>query len=250
MENQIRREKYPNSKLVNVSFEIRFFPLLEIDLNIVQFQAKIRESLPNYRIEKAFASTYDLGKVQEMTVHIFDSEVQELSLRITNSNFIFQTKKYETFEIFKKKIEEYTNKFFSQFKSIKEIIFIGLRYTNDFEFKGENFNLNKFIEYFNLGLDSAKIISNNINNFRLEQTYQIEDSKFKLFSGLQTDTKYNKIFFTIDLDSNMSNKKIDIDKLGNWLNIHHKNIKKEFESIITEKLRDEILRKSEVSNGE
>ena len=35
------REIYPNSKLNTVSFEIRFYPLLEIDLDIHNFQKEI-----------------------------------------------------------------------------------------------------------------------------------------------------------------------------------------------------------------
>ena len=78
METQKEREIYPNSKLSSVSFEMRYYPLLQIDIDIVKFQTEVRELLPDYNIEKAFKTT-KRGGIQEQNIHTFTSQTHFVS---------------------------------------------------------------------------------------------------------------------------------------------------------------------------
>jgi len=241
MSEEIDREVYPNSKLTNVSFEMRFYPLLEIDTMISSFQKEIRVDLPDFRVEPV--AIQDLKGIQEKQKYTFKSEGGEITLNITNYNLSIQHHQYSKYENFKELIEKIINKFTAQFKSIKELLFVGLRYTNDFEFDIDKVDLNTIVSYFNSGLDSNRIIEKQIEDYRIEQRYKINDGNFRLFIGFKTNTITNSRLFTIDMDSNFPNTNIKVEILGEKLDELHRTIKTEFITIITDKLKDEILRK-------
>lgn len=241
MSEDIDREEYPNSKLTNVSFEMRFYPLLEIDTLISSFQKEIRENLPDFRKGKIMIK--DSKGIQEKKQYIFRSEAGEITLNITNYNLSIQHHRYSNYEDFKELIENIVEKFTGKFESLKELQFIGLRYTNDFEFDIDKVDLNTIVSYFNSGLDSNRIIEKQIEEYRIEQKYKINDGNFKLFIGFKTEIITNSRFFTIDLDSTFPDTHIKLESLSGKLDEMHRNIKTEFITIITEKLKNEVLRK-------
>jgi len=245
------RDIYLNSKLSRVSFEIRFYPLLEIDTEIVKFQKEVRDELPIYTIEKALKQDTITGLLNEQNIHRLRTEEGELTISITTTNFSIQAKKYEKFESYREMIKNFTDKFFDKFQDIQQLGFLGLRYMNNFEFKIEgSINLNTAIEYFNFGIDAQEILERNIENFQVQQRYNIQDAIFKKFIGLRKDEKFNFYDVKIDLDSNYPNAKIPKDELRPNLNKLHKNIKEVFRNAITEKLKTDVLNKSESQNGE
>ncbi len=244
------RDIYLNSKLSRVSFEIRYFPLLEIDTDIVIFQKEVRDELPIYTAEKAVKQDPITGLFNEQKIHRFRKEDEELTIIITTTSFSIQVKKYKKFETYREMIKNFTDKFFKKFQGIEKLEFLGLRYINNFEFKIEgSINLTSAMEYFNFGIDSQDILERNIENFQVQQRYIIRDAIFKKFIGLRKDEKFNFYDVRIDLDSNYPNAKIHKVELRSNLNKLHKNIKEVFKTVITEKLKTDVLNKSESQNG-
>ncbi len=243
MSEDIDREEYPNSKLTNVSFEMRFYPLLEIDTMMSSFQKEIRKDLPDFRVGQVVIQ--DLKGIQEKKQYTFKSEGGDIALNITNYNLSIQHRQYSNYESFKEFIEKIVKKFTTKFESLKELQFIGLRYTNNFEFDTDKVDLNKIVSYFNSGLDANRIIEKQIEEYRIEQRYKINNGIFRLFIGFKTDTITNSRLFTIDMDSNFTNTHIKFEILGEKLNELHRNIKTEFITIITDKLKNEVLKKED-----
>ncbi len=244
------RELYPNSKLTNVSFEIRFYPLLEIDLEIVQFQKEIREEFPIYKIDKKLKRDNVTKLLEEQNVHSFKSEKGDISLNITINNLSLQNKNYQRFESFREKVLKYTNIFLSKFDSIKQLGFLGLRYINDYELNTEDFNLEDVVNFFNTGLDKKEILKKKIEDFQLSQRYYIDKSRLKRFFGLNKDTNYKLYAIRLDIDSNFPDIKMPIQEWEENLNLLHKTLKNSFENTITEEFKNKILRKGEDLNGE
>jgi len=244
------REIYPNSKLINVSFEIRFYPLLEIDLEIVQFQKKIREELPIYKIDKTLKRDNDTKLLVEQNVHSFKSEEGNISLNITTNNLSLQNKNYPRFESFRERVLKYTNIFLSKFDSIKQLGFLGLRYINEYELSTDDFKLEDVVEFFNTGLDRKEILKKKIEDFQLSQIYYIDKSRQKRFFGLTKDTKYKLYAIRLDIDSNFTDIKMPIQEWEENLNLLHKNLKISFQNSITEEFKKKFLRKREDLNGE
>ena len=91
MIKQEEKEIFPNSKLTTVSFELRYYPLLEIDATIQNFQKVIRDILPNYRDGQI--AIRDSKGIQEKMQYIFFSKEEDISLKITNYNLIIQSKR-------------------------------------------------------------------------------------------------------------------------------------------------------------
>ena len=243
------RDIYLNSKLSRVSFEIRYYPLLEIDTDLVKFHKEIRDELPIYTIEKGFKQDAITGLLNEQNIHRIRTEDGELIIIITTTNLSIQLKKYEKFESYRKMIKKFTDKFFEKFQAIQQLEFLGLRYINNFEFKIEgSINLNSTIEYFNFGVDSQEILERNIEDFQMQQKYNIQGAIFKKYIGLRKDGKFNLYDVKIDLDSNCV--KIHKDELILNLNKLHKNIKEVFRNSITEKLKTDVLNKGKIQNGQ
>ena len=241
MSEEIDREEYSNSKLTQVSFEMRFYPLLEIDTIISKFQKDIRMELPDLRIGQIVVQ--DTKGIQEKKQYSFRSKEGEITLNITNANLSIRHFQYSNFENFKKLIEGIVHKFTTIFESLEDLLFLGLRYINDFDF--DNVDLNKIVEYFNSGLDSNRITEKQIDDFSIEQRFKINEGNFRLFIAFKTDPIINSKLFKIDMDSNYSDPNIQIETLGDKLEELHRNIKKEFLSIITEPLKEDVLRRSE-----
>lgn len=240
MNEQSNNEDYPNPQLKTVNFEIRYYPILNIDSMIGQFQEEIIDTLPDYRSEKKYVS--DRIGIQERTVHSFFNEDKKLSLNISNSNFHLADRNYKRYSPFKDNITTFTRKFFNKFESIKQILFIGLRYVNNFEFKLEETDFDEFLEYFNINDASVK---DTAENFRIEFVYKEDIFKFKKFLGYTKTISSH--FFTVDIDSNSNARFVPTD-LDSKLESLHDRIIEEFELIITDKLRDDVLRG--VPNGE
>jgi len=121
--------------------------------------------------------------------------------------------------------------------------YIGLRYTNNFKFDIDKVDLNTIVSYFNSGLDSNRIIEKQLDEFRIEQRYKINDGNFRLFIGFKTNIRSNSRLVTIDLDSNFPNAHIKLEIFGEILDKLHRMIKTEFITIITDRLKDEVLRR-------
>lgn len=236
---QDQGEIYPNTKLDRVHFEIRYYPLLEIDNNIVSFQKQLRSDLPNYRIEQLLKK--DSMGIQEQTQHIISSDNNHLILKITNSNIVLSIAKYEGYGLFKELINSLVKKFLTQFDDIKDFLFIGMRYVNKFEFDIEKVNLKAITDYFNIDINPKKVIEKKIDDIKVEERYKIKNAIFKRLIVLKLNQKLKQYEVIIDLDS-FTNEKISAEHLMGKLDELHANIKLEFEDIITDKLKDEILR--------
>jgi len=231
--------KYPNTKLDSVHCEIRFYPLLEIDNKIVTFQKDLREFLPNYRISKIVKR--DNMEIQELNEHTFSDEDGKNVLAITNSTFIFSTNQYDRYSSFREKYLSLSKEFFDLFKDIKQILFLGLRYINKFEFDTKTESFEKILGYFNFSLDLDRLKEKKIENFRLEERFEIGNANFKRTFFLQKNIQLNRYLLLLDLDSNYLNAELNSDKLKENLNTLHKNIKSEFNNSITEACKQEIL---------
>lgn len=244
------REIYPNPMLKDANFEMRFYPLLDIDLYIIDFQKELREDLPIFKRDKIYKKDPGDETVSEIISHSFKSERNDMKLTITNSTLSFVALKYTRYEDFKGMIIKFTSKFLKKFDLINQLVFVGMRYINTFELKHEDTTLEKITEYFNSGVEKEHIVSKKIEDFYFSAIYWDKKRRVKIDFMLNNDT-INKMYrIKLDIDSNSPNTKLPTENLSKELDNLHKNIKIVFENSITDKLRNDTLRVGDDVIGE
>lgn len=230
----------------NNTCEIRFYPILEIDSEIVEFHKQIRNVLPIYKKRDTLKA--NTTGVREIKLHRFESEDGKIAITVSNSNLLVERPDCFEIENFVNDVKKFSKIFFQVFSHYMGIIkFIGMRLINDFNFQSENMNIKDVINYFNFGLNEGEIIKKNIISFSFEERYDLNKARFKRFIGFQKDNNLNILIIRVDLDSNNGDLNLNANDLDELIERQKENIENELLYITSKELK-EILTK--IKKGE
>lgn len=229
-------EKFPNSMLKRILFEIKYPSLFYLESRIGDYQIKIIDKFPQssllYRQQVVFADMGPNIKQEEVLGNLdknfrkkiwqFKSESAEIN--ITNNSLDISSVKIKTYkekEGFRPLVEYVLNNFLS-IATIPEFKRIGLRYINEFPLHEKN----------NIYINKNFKTTFPIKRFKLENsteqyyrsTNKIKDINLTFQEGIRNiENKFNMI---LDIDAFKENFKSD-----NYLQILddlHTTIKSEF----------------------
>lgn len=233
---------YPN-RFGTITCEIRFYPTLEIDEEIVNLHKILRKDLPIYRKDPKLKP--DKKGIREVLVHQFESKDGDLSLKLTISNLIFESNAPTHLDLFIDDILKYSKIIFEDhFKSINEVLFLGIRIIIDVNFDSLSQKLEEVVKLFEVGIDKKDLIENNIEEFSIEKHYTFNKSKFRKFIGFRKDNIINIYILRVDLDSNDRINKFHPSDLDKYIVTHKENIDSMLAEIISNDLSDVLDKKN------
>ncbi len=223
-------EKFPSPPLREVAFEIRFPALLRIENEIYRFQDEIRDDFPV--VAKSFSGPVPSSEglmVPMASVWEFNNEDLQLRLRVKTNSLGLISTKYKSFDVFQPAIKDCIEKFLATYE-IPYVNRIGLRYIDDYVFKGDPHE--EYGRFFVPTFNKDKIALEDVINHRTEIRRRVGVGFLTLRAAfMQVEDAYH---YVLDTDSYFENAHVEATKIIEVLDELHQSALSEFHAYVTD----------------
>lgn len=224
-------ESFTRNFLTNVSFGIRFPPLLEIQNNIPKFQRKVRDVFPKLRMGFPIASI-SIGispplAVPGETEWAFLSEDEKHQVKTTFNRCVVISTEYQGYEEFLK-LAMNTFDPFAKIMKIDKFSRIGLRYVNEIPLTGNSPPSDEVLRLFNPIFDQDRIRLDKPFLFNSEYRSRSKSDVILSSKNALLERPGGGHHYIIDLDLYVNQTAVPPSNLKNVVNQLHSHAREEF----------------------
>ncbi|KKL89499.1 hypothetical protein LCGC14_1914040 [marine sediment metagenome] len=236
-------EVFEEPLLTEVVLELRYPTRLKIPNYISEFQEKVINEFPNLKetiLSKLILISKDNPELLHEPAWEFENPKNQTRCRISKNRFTLISNKYMSWLEYKsekgfKEILDFTLKCFLDLYSIENFKRLGLRYINKVEIKESTSEWFKkyFVPLFKIEKYPIESLHENVVRLRVEKENQI-----KVIIQSTIITEDDKDYYILDFDA--YSEDIKKNDLSEKIDLLHKEILKEFHSLITEECRKKM----------